>query len=657
VTRWFEIEDDYTPDEDDVPVIEPKDHWVEFGKWCTVKAEYFCKQGTVSYFEVELKRYSGCSDPQFGFCTSKFEKQTFGRFGASHGVGDDEDSWGVDGERCMLWGGDSCPEPSRFERLYEWKESDVIGFVCDMKSEAVHNAVASDSMGVVEAKRYAHIYVFINGKPMNCKKDNRDGLAFMIPIPDQENSTHGANKTNEFRLWPAFSARNMRLGYNFGPQFRYQTEIKSKLSKSTGISSHISCLYFSGEGMEKSTSYTFQLPLVNLKPKGSGEFSESELWKQVMGQTPPSIFRLQTDLTISELSQAVNMLLIKSQLDAVQTASSLLVLRDRVQVLKNTVEKQEKELDKTKSLDLIEALIDVPFIGMLTISFALPRRNKIQIIFKLFPFIIFAVQWILLVTVGNFSLSKYNNAGGKWCLNNATLESRALMSAIAALILAKNAQRLVGLLESTNDESENNGDDLHKDESSEADLIECTSDDLQTDEKSKTQPAMAKKTQLNLKGLAKLEKLISNTDGAPRMIIFFIIDLGMEICFASAVLLVNLFIVFVAGEPLDMVLNCLALEFIADLDNQMKEYLFRSWTEKDALLSSFENEMTKQLDKDRWWDAFVLRWVGGDEPKWWFTAITIFLALIGFLFSFLFAPLATLVMIGFGPACKPGELK
>jgi hypothetical protein len=634
VTPWHKNEVDYTPDENDIPNIDLKDRWIDFRKWSTVRAEYFCNEGTTAYFEIVLERYSGCSAPQFGFCTSEFEKQTFGRFGTHVGVGDDDKSWGIDGERCLLWSGGKSES---YERFVEWDEDDVLGFVCDMKSEPSQKNIATCG-GV--AQSHANIYVFVNGRPIPSIKNGPVGLAFKIPKPVQEEKDEGLKSQDEFRLWPAFTARGMRLGYNFGPQFRFLEETKSKLS-SSGIK--ISKFYFSGEGQQKSASHLLQLPLVKLEPKQADGFSEDTLWRSVMGQAPPPTYKVQNELSNYQLSQAVNMLLIKSQLDAVQTATSILVLKNRVHVLKQKVENQERELEEKKYLDLIDALVDVPFIGMLTISFTMPRKNNIQRIFKLFPFTIFGVQWILLVTVGNFSLSKYQKSGGEWCLNNATPESRALMSAIAALILAKNAQRLVGLMESTSDDSDDS-------------IEEPASGVSKNPDSKETAIGKEKKRQVALKGFTKLIKLISNTDGISRLVIFFIIDMGMEICFASAVLLVNLFIVFVAEEPLDMVLNCLALEFIADIDNQMKDYLFRSWTEKDALLSSFEYTISQSLDDNSWWDSFTKQWVGEDDLKWWFVAISLCLAFFGVLFSFVFAPLATMAMIIFGPICKPGSL-
>ena len=632
VTLWHQNEEDYTPGEDDVPNIELKDRWIDFKKWSTVKAEYFCSEGAIAYFELVLERYSGCSAPQFGFCTSDFEKPKFGKFGTRLGVGDDAKSWGIDGERCMLWAGEKS-EP--YEKFPEWEEDDVLGFVCDMRSEDSRGNIAT--AGDL-AKLHANIYVFVNGNAYTYTRNKPAGLAFKIPIPVPEGKTEGSKPKEEFRLWPAFTARGMRLGYKFVPPFRYLEQTNSRLSAAGIIRSPIGILY---EGQQKSSLNTLQLPLIKLQLNQADGFSEDKLWRGVMGQVPPPTYKVQNELSNSQLSQAVNMLLIKSQLDVIQTATSMLVLRNRVHALKQKVESQEKELEEKKYLDLIDALTEIPIVGMLTISFVLPTKNKIQLIFKLFPFAIFAVQWILLITVGNFSLTKYTKAGGQWCLNNATSESRALMSAIAALILSKNVQRLVGLMESTRNDS------FQADANSSSSQTTASDGKPEADGNAKTGKA--------LKGFTQLNKLISNTDGVPRLMIFFILDTGMEICFASAVLLVNLFIVFVASEPLDMVLNCLALEFIAEIDNQMKDYLFRSWTEKDALLSSFESAISQSLDeKKSWWDAFTKRWVGEDDPKAWFFVISVFLVFFGFLFSFVFAPLATMAMIFFGPICKPG---
>jgi hypothetical protein len=67
-------------------------------------------------------------------------------------------------------------------------------------------------------------------------------------------------------------------------------------------------------------------------------------------------------------------------------------------------------------------------------------------------------------------------------------------------------------------------------------------------------------------------------------------DKFMELSFTSAVLLCNLYVVFLAHEPLEMVLNSIALEFIVDLDNNFKAYLLSEMNLEERIIRSYTRQ-------------------------------------------------------------------
>jgi hypothetical protein len=118
---------------------------------------------------------------------------------------------------------------------------------------------------------------------------------------------------------------------------------------------------------------------------------------------------------------------------------------------------QQKEIHAKNSETYLNALIDTPIVGMMVVYFVLPTeslRKATNLVLKPIPFIIVAVQWVLLVTVGNYSLKNNKKSGGVWYLSTASSEDaepRAMMSAISALILISTVKRTVNILETVSD--------------------------------------------------------------------------------------------------------------------------------------------------------------------------------------------------------------
>lgn len=106
-------------------VFRPDDRTVRFGVFGTARYEAGCPSGFKAYYElkvIEELRY-----PQCGFGSSRFMPCLSG---TDSGVGDDEHSWGVDGQRRRLWNG---------TRSYggQWSVGDVIGFACDNQTRQI----------------------------------------------------------------------------------------------------------------------------------------------------------------------------------------------------------------------------------------------------------------------------------------------------------------------------------------------------------------------------------------------------------------------------------------------------------------------------------------------------------------------------------------
>ena len=96
---------------------------LQFQRFASLRAgSFLCPAGAKGYYELTV--LSDLKAPQFGFCSPAWA--AVNGF-SSDGVGDDKESWGVDGCRVRKWhGGDA----GVFGRI--WRSGDVIGFACKL---------------------------------------------------------------------------------------------------------------------------------------------------------------------------------------------------------------------------------------------------------------------------------------------------------------------------------------------------------------------------------------------------------------------------------------------------------------------------------------------------------------------------------------------
>jgi ankyrin repeat protein len=101
-----------------------------FRQSATVRAGHcMCPSGSAAYYELQVVCMGEC--PQWGFCTDAFEQMLISG-PSSHGVGDDESSWGVDGDRLLKWHNGESSFGGR-----KWQDGDVIGLACDLRAESL----------------------------------------------------------------------------------------------------------------------------------------------------------------------------------------------------------------------------------------------------------------------------------------------------------------------------------------------------------------------------------------------------------------------------------------------------------------------------------------------------------------------------------------
>jgi hypothetical protein len=199
-----------------------------------------------------------------------------------------------------------------------------------------------------------------------------------------------------------------------------------------------------------------------------------------------------------------------------------------------------------------------------------------------FPVFIFAIQWVFLVCVVSEAYKSYS--GG--CPNTGNSYTRALMTAISMLLFTRTIER-------------------------------------------------------NWDWVSKVSKvdIVPNSSWLQAV---SIIDGIFEVIFSSAVLICNLWLVFGAETPVEMVLNSVALEFIGDLDN-----VYKMNTCKKMPLQILLN-LDKQLKTQPvWrWYAAINHYFAGDQ---WASQI---IWLLGAFFAFVVTPIGTLAIVFFGPVCK-----
>ena len=91
-------------------------------RFASVRGDCLCPAGAKGYYELEVLVEPSC--PQWGFCSGEWARVDEY---SGEGVGDDKESWGVDGDRMRKWhSGDQGPFGSA------WHKGDVIGLACEL---------------------------------------------------------------------------------------------------------------------------------------------------------------------------------------------------------------------------------------------------------------------------------------------------------------------------------------------------------------------------------------------------------------------------------------------------------------------------------------------------------------------------------------------
>jgi hypothetical protein len=137
--------------------VDSREGTVEFFGFSTVRSSKGCRAGGKCYYEVTILRVDECL--QIGFTAAGFERV---RKHTGDGVGDDDQSWGVDGTRQKLWHGGPGGEYGA-----KWQEGDVVGLACDLErgqilvsvngSFEAPNGVVFEQAGGFEGEMFAAI--------------------------------------------------------------------------------------------------------------------------------------------------------------------------------------------------------------------------------------------------------------------------------------------------------------------------------------------------------------------------------------------------------------------------------------------------------------------------------------------------------------------
>jgi hypothetical protein len=225
-------------------------------------------------------------------------------------------------------------------------------------------------------------------------------------------------------------------------------------------------------------------------------------------------------------------------------------------------------------------------VGLFVIAAIFPVEREF-VVFKFLPALIHIVQWIFFAGLLIRSVKSYESG---WCPRTGMAEERAVMLAISALIFVRCFLRAYTVLERISSSGE------------------------------------------KLKG--------------SWLIPYSCLDWISEAVATSAALLLNLFIVFTSDGAQDMVMNCIALEFIGELDNEVKKKIF-SIDSLGALEKLNQHAASPPIQAMS--ISFSQLFVKDHKETAFFSA----LALIALLFTVVLVPGAALVMMFYGPICKP----
>ncbi len=138
----------------------------------------FCSESTKSkgkwYYEVNLVSISS-GIAQIGFADEKFSPSS-----GSDGVGDDDHSWGVDGNRVCKWGNSTAAKYGE-----SWKDGDVLGCAIDLDDKYVEFYLNGKSMGKAFEKISfdTSIRVALTGQGQNYKYSVNFSKKTKFPVP------------------------------------------------------------------------------------------------------------------------------------------------------------------------------------------------------------------------------------------------------------------------------------------------------------------------------------------------------------------------------------------------------------------------------------------------------------------------------------------
>ena len=102
------------------------DKSLTFKLWSTVGAPSLLQTTGVFYYEITVTEIKEDSYPQIGFALH--DGMPVMHFYCGDGVGDDDKSWGLDGDRMKLWHAGPVEWPC------VWQEGDVIGLAANMET-------------------------------------------------------------------------------------------------------------------------------------------------------------------------------------------------------------------------------------------------------------------------------------------------------------------------------------------------------------------------------------------------------------------------------------------------------------------------------------------------------------------------------------------
>lgn len=252
-------------------------------------------------------------------------------------------------------------------------------------------------------------------------------------------------------------------------------------------------------------------------------------------------------------------------------------------------------LDENLSEDeKIEALIKEPKFGMFSLNYYILSRNldeKKKTVFctnvftkKLYlPILIFVSQWLLYVSIMNQQIRTYEDG---FCPNSGSIETKLIMCGIAIFYFANSFFIWDDLVVKTH-----------------------------------------------------LKKVMPTKD------IFVLIDIMQEFSFNLLVYMANMFIIFISDDPVEILLNSLAMEFLMELDNQFKEKYFSQ--NKDHALDIYDNIFVSRTD-----NRVIFQQKLKENKCFYCFRGCCYIPFKILLISLMVFPLFCFIIIFYGPICK-----